>query len=96
MRIYDCASLTYDSHAPFVIDPSLGAKKFLSLAVETKGQTLYQFDKDERCRGRHGQTPCKKVKSVKKYEYKREAPPSPRAASPEEKGLEMYRRAPRI
>ena len=67
---------------------------FLCLAAEAKGQTLYEYKDESGAVVITDKPPGKKVKSIKKYEYKPEESPSPRAAGPEEKGLELKQRGP--
>jgi len=65
---------------------------FLCLTMEAKGQTLYEYKDESGAVVITDKPPGKKVKSIKKYEYKPEESPSPRAAGPEEKGLELKQR----
>ena len=67
---------------------------FLCLAAEAKGQTLYEYKDESGAVVITDKPPGKKVKSIKKYEYKPGESPSPRAAGPEEKGLELKQRGP--
>ena len=69
---------------------------FLCVAAEAKGQTLYEYKDESGAVVITDKPPGKKVKSIKKYEYKPEESPSPtpRAAGPAEKDLELKRRTP--
>jgi len=64
----------------------------LCLTAETKGQTLYEYKDESGAVVITDKPPGKKVKSIKKYEYKPEGSSSLPAAGPEEKGLELKQR----
>jgi hypothetical protein len=66
----------------------------LCLAAEATGRTLYEYKDESGAVVITDKPPGKKVKSIKKYEYKPEESPSPGAAGPEEKGLELKQRGP--
>jgi hypothetical protein len=69
---------------------------FICMTAEAKGQTIYEYKDESGAVVITDKPPDKKIKSIKKYEYKPEESPSaaPRSAGPEAKGLKFQQRGP--